>query len=978
MTDIIIDYYGKSENYKSIANEPINYVTNKSVGASHIFINKMLSILGKALASEISLLCMDRALGIDFIEYGTKSTYFYKNYTINYMCDSDYLYLKVTCHGTIIKIIITKLMYSINFVENENIILATHGTIYNMLQNEKICTDLELYYKITTEIYNYYINCYAANLIPINYKKVDSVLGLYCLENKTVKDYKYIVFANKYDTDEDIIGQSGIFGRIVPNNEHICYMGDIVKNISIKSSVMSLKCYVSGLYLNTEIYDDEKIISKYSIPLWDHNINYYIEKQYGANGTNYSLSISDISGIRNGENNINSFFQILKNVNKRILDVYVDDCNPIIKVYQKKIFDISSRIINLMKENISNMLDILSKDINSLESFCEDIFAIEDLSVLFKLLFSSPLDKKVLFAVKILGDVILDDIDCKKMVHEYNDLFNDDINEDYDENIFFIKYHFIHEYSSNSYHYCGTYQDIFNSKYYYAVNFIINKMANYFIDFYENVFFENTNTSVFKNIYENITYKKRDDILNLYNSDQVDTILEYIVRYRRDDLYDIIYDEELYWSHDKCEEYYDFAINHLYKMETVSKYKRNVYDSFNENDLVHYTENDYSTSVTPDKCTVNKKEKYCVVYEYGKYIKYILVEYGNSCFKSSNTKIEKESKTTISITNETIENDILEYVKFNNEKTKNLVITKNLMKKNRHGINGYKAGITSSGKPCIIELRIFPKSIVAFDKKLDKYRTDICSVKNIYKVNIKETDNQIGYKIEHCIPIHTTTIDGLCSICCSNEATQVAYPCQHNLCLECWMSILLPTSRNKCPYCRQNIERIDYVPNKNIMDIIDRYETAYSFVSTHRMEYKIGETIEVKDFDPDINSACKSGIHFHLDVKDTYKWFEYLLIPDALRTDTYDDNVDNIYVDIKKTNILNDLIDNINNEIKNGDNCEDDNEDSMYYEEDEEDRENEEDRDDEEDREDEEDEILLYNNKRQTNCDYEELVIEEE
>lgn len=999
--DILVN--SRQQGNKKFMYEP-HSSRNVATDKNHIFINSMLHFLG---------------IKLDNIEISKKVTYFYGEYTINYMCDNQYLYLKVTSLGTIMKITITKLMYSINFIKDENIILVTFGTTYNMMYNPKICLDEDLYYVIITKIYEYYTHQYEDNMTFIGFKKVENILGLYCLENEEGKIYKYIEFEHKYNADTDIHkyifgdepripDDSCFFRAFGDDTKHMCMAAELIENINTSHIISTFKCHINQMYLNVEICDDKNVMSSYHIPLHESDIAYYIEKQHNFDGYNYGISIF---GHTQESFDINEYFRVIKKVNDGGMQSYYN--SEMINIYWEKISNTIRKMNNIIDNDIPVVLDILLNKSTSYDMFYKYISSDPKIQWAFGFLYEFILDDKLFFCIKIIENILSHrgkTYGLQNFVENYNKLFDDDVIINFENTFSFLIQHL--DFHDKNYH-NNYYNDLPYGEecvgYSHKINNMIKKIASYFIDFHENMYTRNVSDEMLKNIYNTMTSRKNNDLLEMYDSGKLDDIIEQIIKYRDEDTCSIKFDEDKYWLRNEREEYYDYSINHLYKLrQTSRKYNRKSL-MINDNLIQCTRQINVGGSAAFDA-----SQEYCVAYKYGEYIKYLIVEYGNGIFKSSSVKIEKTSGTSASISNETIENDMYEYMKISKEKTKNLLITKNLLKKNKHGINGFKAGITSTGEPCIIELRIFPKSVVAFDKKLDKYRTNTCSVKNIYKVAIKKDDNNaMGYKIEHSIPIHTTAPDGICPICCSNEATQVASPCRHNLCLECWMDIL-SSRHKKCPYCAKNIEKIDYIPNDNIMDIIDRYEKAYSFVSTHRIEYKIGETLEIKDFDPNINSVCKSGIHFHLNIEDTYKWFEYLLIPHNLGANIADIEKDNddIYTCSTHLKILDDVIDNINDDIDN-ENSSDENLDYVcdvyefmdFYSGDsylhgtcdpindetteknhivdingecEYEYECEHECEHECEYIHNEDEILLYNIKKPTRCDYEELIIEEE
>lgn len=275
--------------------------------------------------------------------------------------------------------------------------------------------------------------------------------------------------------------------------------------------------------------------------------------------------------------------------------------------------------------------------------------------------------------------------------------------------------------------------------------------------------------------------------------------------------------------------------------------------------------------------------------------KYIIT-FGNSQMTSKKEIITHNGEIK-SYTKEKINSKEYEYMKIGEGKSKSLVITENKNINNKYGYDGYKAGVTADGKPCIIILRILPDSIVACDPKMTKYRTNKCVVKNIIGVNMQVTkvSDQYKYQIDHNITLNDTTIDGICPICCTKEASQVARPCNHNVCLDCWIKIIHNKDDNNCPFCRQKVQKIDYIPNykKNLKNNLKYYNDAYSIVSSKITHYKVGHSIEVDNFNKNLDAVCCNGIHYHLTIEATYKWFEYLLIPDELKDNNAKINLNN-------------------------------------------------------------------------------------
>lgn len=845
MTDLIVKYYDHhiQHGVKIYKDKLVKQLHDRN----NIFINNILSLLN------IKLEC---------IETNEKQVYYYDEYKICYQYDNDndYLYFKIIAPETIFKIVITKLMYSINYVKNGHIILVTFGSIQNIICNPKICSNDDLYYNIISEIYCYYTDYLLYN--SINIKKIDNILGLYCYEDSNIKYFKHIQCDVEGDSIRDDFDDDPHYSEC----DKICILAGISKKIIVSKKIITTKCYIDGLYLNVEIYDENNMLSRYQIPLYE--TGFFIEKQYNINNDMESCDLYTD----------NCYMRILGMITSLIKNNIRHSCYYSIKCilhkYINQMFNIINDIDNLVKNNLDNLLNLLSSDcVGDFSEFAEKLSIDSNLAKLFDFLFRFIHDEKNIFGINMVEKLCqslyinIDEYDIEK----YNELFNDNISmfdvDDYNKDGRFKSIDIIDDYDK--------------------VKYMVNKIANYFIDFHKEFLSTALSENDIKMVYNNMLSKKKTNIIDSYNSDDVYSIMEHLIKYRDYEHFCVYYDEDKYWLDNETESYYEYKIGQLYKYGYYKMSNKFRHYEWRSSGCFYRINGDFKFE-DDLKTRVNSYDNasYIMTYEYGNNIKHMIIEYGNSQFKTSSTKINKEKQNIVSVSNEKTDKDSYEYKKIGENKNKYLVITKNLLKNNNYGIDGFKAGITERGTPCIIVLRIFPNSVVAFDKNLNKYRTNRCSVKNIYDVKLEGTKLENGiyssYKIKHYIPIHNTTIDGLCPICCSNEATQVAQPCKHNLCLECWMDILSSKIKMKCPYCDQDIENIDYVPSKNIVDTIDKCDMAYSFVSTHRLSYKIGETIEIKDFDKNLDAVCKAGIHFHLNIEDTYKWFEYLLIPTEL------------------------------------------------------------------------------------------------
>lgn len=175
-------------------------------------------------------------------------------------------------------------------------------------------------------------------------------------------------------------------------------------------------------------------------------------------------------------------------------------------------------------------------------------------------------------------------------------------------------------------------------------------------------------------------------------------------------------------------------------------------------------------------------------------------------------------------------------------------------------LTGYKATLDDDNNYCITELEIPLNSHLIKDEKYNKNRTDTVRVKyigQVFKINDKfYYDNE---NTEECY-------------ICNNEHVQMKLliPCCHKLCITCCDSI--KTLSNLCPFCNSVIDTSK--PVKNLYK-------SFSFIHT-RIIYKLNDTIKIENFNDDITKVCGSGIHYHDNIKDTHKWFEFRDIPENL------------------------------------------------------------------------------------------------
>jgi hypothetical protein len=193
-----------------------------------------------------------------------------------------------------------------------------------------------------------------------------------------------------------------------------------------------------------------------------------------------------------------------------------------------------------------------------------------------------------------------------------------------------------------------------------------------------------------------------------------------------------------------------------------------------------------------------------------------------------------------------------------------LTISTHAKKKyNPQGYFGFKAAITATGDYCIVKIRIPADGLVACDAKMEKYRTNKCKVLAINRVKIHKGKHYYVEKL----------VDTECPVCMVNNTTHIAAPCLHKLCGDCWLKIVRE-GQAKCPYCSSAVKSVTQIIDDETDTTIHE---AYPCVFTDsNLVYKVGEEIVIPDFDPNLGLACAAGIHFHMDVSETFKWFEYV------------------------------------------------------------------------------------------------------
>lgn len=177
----------------------------------------------------------------------------------------------------------------------------------------------------------------------------------------------------------------------------------------------------------------------------------------------------------------------------------------------------------------------------------------------------------------------------------------------------------------------------------------------------------------------------------------------------------------------------------------------------------------------------------------------------------------------------------------------------------KSSIIGYKLTVDKNNDFCVAELEI-TNSKVIFNINKNKFRTNKTKVLCIGKVH---TINDVKYYFStkygtECCVCYFNITDNL--IVLEDNILLQIIPCYHKICIKCFESL----SKKECPLCKIDIK--DYLEYSDIK--------SYSFVYGN-MEYEIGKTYVIEDFDSDINNSCTTGIHFHTKVEDVYQWADY-------------------------------------------------------------------------------------------------------
>lgn len=194
-------------------------------------------------------------------------------------------------------------------------------------------------------------------------------------------------------------------------------------------------------------------------------------------------------------------------------------------------------------------------------------------------------------------------------------------------------------------------------------------------------------------------------------------------------------------------------------------------------------------------------------------------------------------------------------------------------KYNKNGYIGYKACIGPHNEKCIVKLYVPPDAYIATDSTAKKFRTNKCRV-----LDIATLTNNFAIKEDFR--------NNICSRCAIKPANKVASPCMHMYCTDCIYSMI----DTKCSVCKKSVISvgnpiIEYNSEKKKQC---QLTVAYSFITSKTQRYKIGDEIIVDNYDKSLEHKCSSGIHFHLDMSETYQWFEYMNIPNELRPTLFD------------------------------------------------------------------------------------------
>lgn len=759
---------------------------------------------------------------IDDITDQEKDTKCFKNYVINYKIDKTNNLLSLKISDHNILLVCKLLTDNNTYRQNLLIRYMKDNQIYAIIDDET----------------RYFKNYNTYNLLKVILKsgfEEDQFFKYDC--------YDYYYNGNIYSFKYDINNIKYMYINNSKDNHYSC----------------KIKLYQENDYTITEIYnlpdvldnfyDESELVLRYK--LFNHNIfSYVIEERYNQKGI---LTISQLYNIIISDDKciLNTISQFL-NFSDSITSHKIPEEDKSFAERLIQLFDGLKNIINISRSidyhNIIKDLCLLSSNITNYHDMYKILSHQYDKTIVQNVL-------KIFLVNKFLSmDNINMEIQKKFKYIQYLCvlLHNYDNTEEYIENMRISDIVNISGEESDI-----TIGDLKNK----------NKVRDLMLEYFNNIINYITNT--FDNANLNELY---DKLLLVNNSEQtkINNIIPFL---------------------EKLCDYLEEDLTTSYIID----------DKNYNNNLVQ--EDDNTPYIFWDEISQCLSNDILTMYKYRNYVKYddtfifnkngdihqYITTYGNT--QTTTTKeVTSEKGETKSYSKETISRDQYKYMKINDEgKNKITYIGDNKNQNNKYGFDAYKAGVTEDGNPCIIVLRILPDSVVACDKNMTKYRTNKCVVKNIYGVemDVEYINKQYKYKVNHCINLNNTTPDGICPLCCANQATQVARPCNHNICLECCVKLMKNKDNTICPFCRGNIEKVDYIPDykQNIENNAKTYDKAYSLVSIKTSLYQVGKYIEIYDFDKNLDSVCCNGIHYHLNIEDCYKWFEYLLIPDELKSD---------------------------------------------------------------------------------------------
>lgn len=158
---------------------------------------------------------------------------------------------------------------------------------------------------------------------------------------------------------------------------------------------------------------------------------------------------------------------------------------------------------------------------------------------------------------------------------------------------------------------------------------------------------------------------------------------------------------------------------------------------------------------------------------------------------------------------------------------------------------GYKAAKTPDRKPCIVKLGIYKDAKIIYSSKFNKCRANKVRVLDI--IHVEEKDREF----------FTSEND--------NPQELVTSKDKHHE---------LVTSKDKHRELVTSKDKPSVKPMK--------LKIALSFIHKENQSftYNLYEDIVIENFDMDSKNDCGSGIHYHVDIQEVYKWFKHT--PDDL------------------------------------------------------------------------------------------------